>query len=190
MKKPAHSPEQIPMPVEPESEADVKYAAEAEMERERIWNDDKCRQWNGEPLQPWSRERATLLARLVAADVPGGDLSDLPLMRARLADRQANAPDDAAVQALTLEQIVDVMVYLPMAAKLLYLASHQPRDWDHLRGERVGVFLREIETWADEAIPPGEEWKAVHTAVQTLTAHQKMMAMRRPTPGARRHEGN
>ena len=177
-------------PLAPESEDDVKHVAEAERARETTWAEDKERAWNGQPLLPWSRGRESLLARLVAADVPGGDLEDVPLIEGRLERRKEETPESEAVQALTIEGVINVLEYLPMAAKLLYLARHEPQQWDHLRGQHVAAFLRAIETWAETAIEPGQEWLAVRTAVEIKTAHRKMMAMRRPTPGARRHEGN
>lgn len=172
------------------TEPDVKWAARAEAEREKAWQEDGEAEWNGQRLQSWSRARETLLARLVAVDVPGGALEDLAAMQARLDERKAQDPGNDALQAATLEGFVNVMEYLPTAAKVLYLAAHEPQEWDHLRGVRVTVFLRAIEEWAETAIEPGAEWKAVMTAVNITTAHRQMVAMRRPTPGTRNHAGN
>lgn len=147
--------------------------AQAEGEREKVVEEDATRTWHGLPLQPWSEERQRLLDRLTAADIPLPDTS-------------------------TCDDITFYHGMFGWAVKALYLALHEPRDWEPLRPR----LLAHIEAWsAAEHIPAGlderelkafvperlnvpgdtlgEKAAAVNLVVTMVNAHRKIMALRR-----------
>jgi hypothetical protein len=149
-------------------------------EREQAWSEEHS--WQGQALHPWSMGREMLLVRLIESDVPAAELEQIPLISERI---------EKAGGVLKLEEVVEVGLYLPVAAKVLFLATHEPEQWDHLRGRDVSRFLRVIETWAEEeGIPSGEEWPAVHTALALRADYRKMRALRRPGRSVGRDSGN
>jgi len=77
-------------------------------------------QWNGKPLQPFSIGRESIFFELRAA---------------------AGAPRLSAVQH-------EPIAFLGDAMRILFLCSHEPEAWDHLRGQPV-MFLRAVEQWAE-----------------------------------------
>ena len=134
-------------------------AAEA---REAVIAADAARAWHGVPLQPWSQERQCLLDSLVAADVP--------------------LPDPGSVDNFTFYQ-----GYFAFAVKALYLAHHEPRDWERLRGRLLSV----ITAWslADAPDDPGrcnvpcdrieDKVAAVDFVFEMINAYKKVQALRR-----------
>jgi hypothetical protein len=168
----------------PEDPADLRYEQTTAAAREEAYAAASEHRWNDKTLQPWSQERESLLVRLVEADVPASDLEQIPLVRARLQSRlDALRAAGQPAPEMTVEEVLDVQLYLPTAAKLLYLASHEPQQFDHLRGRDAGRFLRAVESWAAEAIQPGQEWPAVLLALEIRTAHHRVRALRRPMAG-------
>lgn len=87
-------------------------------EREKAYT--AVHQWNGQPLKPFSIGRESIFFELRAA---------------------AGAPRLAAV-------IQEPIAFLGDAMRILFLCSHDPENWDHLRGQPV-AFLRAVEKWAE-----------------------------------------
>lgn len=167
---PAHVPATAPGA---QAAAQRALEAAAEKEREKIAEEDACRAWHGIPLKPWSEARQRLLDQLVAADVP--------------------LPDSAVCDNLAFYHGM-----FPMAVKALYLALHEPRDWEPLRPR----LIAHIEAWgAADHIPAGmdeaerkafvperlnvpgdtmqEKADAVNLVMRMLNAHHEVRAMRR-----------
>ena len=140
--------------------------------REAVVQEDADRTWHGVKLKPWSQERHCLLDALCAADVP--------------------LPDPSISPASWYHGM------FPWAMKALYLAHHEPSDWERLRPR----LLSEITRWAfADYVPDGldaEELKnfqptranvpgetlddkaaAVGFVFAMVNAHEKVMAMRR-----------
>jgi len=163
----------------PEEPADA-FAQQQEQVREDAWSTREEHLWNDQPLHAWSRERDALFVRLSEKDEGGYDLAFIPRMIALL---QAQATPQS------IEQTIDPLLYIEQASLVLYLASHQPDAWDHLRGRRP-AFLRAANAWAEIAIQLGQEWQAIHTAVRLITAHRQMIAIRRPSAGSGAASGN
>lgn len=112
---------------------------EAAFEAEHTWS-----VWNGKAkafqpvlLHPYSSGREALFYKLRAAD------GSLPLAR-------------------TLEQLT---TFLSDAIKILWLCSHEPRDWRLLRGD-TALFLEAIDAWADVNVPRSKHVEAVNLALQ------------------------
>lgn len=151
---------------DPSIEASAKMEATAEAERERIVADDAHRTWHGVQLQPWSEERQCLLDALCAADVP--------------------LPD---INACT-----DISFYhgmFPWAVKALYLAHHEPSDWERLRPRLLSVISQWGFADRDPALSPSapvqnvpaetleDKAAAVNFVWTMVNAHQQVMALRR-----------
>lgn len=162
------------LPVAPASGSNHRNEeATAEAAREKVVADDANRTWFGIPLKPWSEERQLLLDRLTAADIP--------------------LPDTSACD--------DVSFYHGMfawAVKALYLALHEPRDWEPLRPRLIshieawgiadhipaGMNEQELKRFVPERqnVPCGtiaEKAAAVNFVANMVNAHHKVMAMRR-----------
>lgn len=168
----------------PDSPEDLEFEAAASRARETVVQEDANRTWHGVQLKPWSQERQCLLDALCAADVP------LP---------------DPSVDAVTFYQGM-----FPWAMKALYLAHHEPADWERLRPR----LLSAIPQWAyADYIPrdldaeerklyqptrtnvPGENLDekiaAVNFVDKMVAAHQNVMALRRvKRMGASADSGN
>ena len=140
--------------------------------REAVVQEDANRAWHGVQLRPWSQERQCLLDALCAADVP------MP---------------DPSVDAVSFYHGM-----FPWAIKALYLALHEPADWERHRPRLLALITQ----WAfADYIPAdleGEERKAfiptrtnvpgetiddkiaaVNFVDKMVSAHQKVMALRR-----------
>lgn len=147
--------------------------AKAEADREKVVDEDANRTWHGELLKPWSEARQRLLDQLTAADVPLPDTS---------------ACDDATFYH----------GFFPWAVKALFLALHEPRDWEPHRPRLLayieawgaaehypaGLSAKELETFKPERLNvPADDItdkaQAVNLAVAMVGAHRKIMAQRR-----------
>lgn len=165
--------------------APLTAAITAESTRERIVAECESHAWKNVSLQPWSYECQTLLARIVACDVPGGDLDDLPRIRQRYDDLQAREPSD-----MQFEDVVDFDLYLPTAAKALYILAVPRSTWFHLRATPMRL-LAAIEAWREENIQPQDVPAACLLAQRILSEHRQLMPMHRPRgKGAHSQEGN
>lgn len=152
--------------------------------REAVVQEDATRTWHGVQLKPWSQERQCLLDALCAADVP------MP---------------DPSVDAVTYYQGL-----FPWAMKVLYLAHHEPADWERQRPRLLALitqwaFADYIPAWLEgeerKAFKPTrcnvpgetieEKIAAVNFADKMVSAHQKVMALRRvKRMGASADSGN
>jgi hypothetical protein len=166
--------------ITPPDETTADFAHQQEQAREEAWSMREEGLWNDQPLKPWSRERDALFVRLTEKDEGGYDLAFIPRMIALL--QSQTSPQ-------RIEQTIDPLLYIEQASLVLYLASHEPEAWDHLRGRR-SAFLRVANAWAEVAIQLGQEWQAIHTAVSLITAHRQMIAIRRPSAGSGAASGN
>ena len=157
----------------PDSPADtVALEQTAAQVRETIVAEDAARTWQGVPLKPWSQERQCLLETLCAADVPQPDISvcnDLNFFHGMF----------------------------PWAVKALYLATHEPSDWERLRPRLLSV----ISQWGfeenEDGTPnvPGDTLEdkaaAVTFVMKMINAHKEVMAVRRVKRiGASHESGN
>jgi|GEM_PF-3669133 len=160
--------------------ASAAVAAQAEASRQEAWHADNEHTWNQAALKPWSRERESLFVRITDLDEASSGLDTVPLIMERLKAKDAS---------MSIEQVLDPHQFIEQAGLVLYLASHEPEEWDSLRG-RPSAFLRAANTWAEKAIPLGGEWPAIHQAVKMRTAHRQMIAIRRPSGHSGGHAGN
>jgi hypothetical protein len=122
-------------------------------ERQKVLDADASRTWRGAVLKPWSAERARLLDALCAADVP--------------------MPDFASVDNIRFYE-----AYFARAVKALYLAHHEPRDWEPHRSRLLSV----IDTWGVEHVPGDdikEKVEAVEFVLEMEMAYQKVRAILR-----------
>lgn len=169
-------------------------SAEAQARREEAWRTRNDWTFQGKPLEPWTMERDSLLARLTEADVPAPRLASINYYEERLRFAREKAEREGTlheIEGLTLEDLVDVMELYPTAGKLLFLAAHKPEEWDHLRGrDRVGRFLRAIAEWAEANIPAADPWPAILLARDIDAKYQLVRAQRRPYHSMRNLVGN
>ena len=171
----------------PAEDADEAFAATAAANRENLYDEVENAAWNGRLLEPFSAGRASLLARLVKADLPCADLDDLPLMDARLEALKTGLTDPeeiAAASSVTLGEVTGhFALYLPTAWKVLFLCSHRPEQFDHLRGS-ASAFLRAIESWAEQNVRPHQYQDACLLAQKLTSAHRSFVVIPRPRPGS------
>jgi hypothetical protein len=118
-------------------------------------------QWNGQTLQPYTSSREVLFEILRGA---------------------TNAPP----LALTCQSID---AFFPDAIRILYLCSHTPDDWRHLRNTPQ-EWQEKIEEWADTAVPLARKGEAVNTAMRVWNrgyANEHIPVARTGrTPGAKK----
>jgi len=158
-------------PDSPEAVTAIEQSAAAA--REAVVQEDANRLWHGVQLKPWSEERQCLLDALCAADVPLPDIGSCS----------------------------DVTFYhgmFPWAVKALYLAHHDPADWERQRPRLLSVisqwgFADHIPAWIEDDgrktfqpertnVPGGtleEKAAAVNFVWDMINAHKQVMAMRR-----------
>ena len=147
----------------------------AALKRETVFRAMHERQWRGVPLQPWSKERDTLFARLVEMDLPGESLDGLPGMVALYEVESAKDPKFSP-----LEQIIDVSLYLSSAAKLLWLALHDEGEILRLR-TRPQLFLSTVDKWSAENITDAEVFDACLLAAKIKNEWKQFRPMYRPS---------
>lgn len=152
----------------------------AAISREKAWQADKEQTWNQKPLEPWTRERESLFIRITELDEATSGLESVPVIIQRLEEKGSK---------LGIEQVINPHQFIEAASLVLFLASHKPEQWDHLRG-RPAAFIRAANEWAEKNIPLGMEWPAIHQAVALRTAHQQMIAIRRPSAHSGGSSGN
>lgn len=141
---------------------DTTTTPEAEFEAARNEAFDACHQWarpdgTAYDLEPFSDGRDFLLWQLVEMD--GG----LDWDALRDAKGQKGNP----------------MLFLHAAAKVLYLCSHQPEEWRHLRRDRA-AFIEAIEEWASRYIPQAKHWEAVALGIKIINESTINQAIPRP----------
>ena len=168
----------------PEFTDDPTAELTASLQREQTYAALGTRTWNDLPLHPWSMARDSLPSRLIALDLPGHDLADLPLIRERYAELCAKNP-----AAPPIESLLDFGLYLGSAAKLLSLAAHAPEDFDALRS-KPARFLREIEDWSVENITPDQTPAACLLAAEIRTAWRQFRPIPRPSRAGSDDSGN
>ena len=171
MKKPSRSKAAPPAAITPPSAEDIVFERQQEALRIADYHAAKENRWNDKLLKPWSRERESLFVRLTDIDEGSAGLDQLPQMITRLAERDKSA---------RIEDLVDAHLFIEQASLVLFLASHEPEQWDHLRG-RPAAFVRAANAWAEQGIPLGQEWPAIHQALALRTQHRSLVAIRRPS---------
>lgn len=169
----------------PDSPEDLKHEKEATVAREAVVQEDANRTWHGVQLRPWSQERQCLLDALCAADVPMPD------------------PGISDNLAWYLGQF-------PWAMKVLYLAHHEPADWERLRPRLLSVITKwafadyipaDLDENERKAFEPSrthvpaetldDKIEAVNFAWKMVKAHEQVMALRRvKRMGASADSGN
>lgn len=153
---------------------EAAYASQQAAQRHQTWHAAGEMLWQGKQLQPWSRERDSLYVRLISLDESAYDLDNIPKIQQRLQE----SGEDGSLQG-----VIDPLHYIEQAALVLYLASHQPEQWDHLRG-KPPLFLRAANEWAETNIPLGQEWPAIHLALQIRTQHRALIPITTPGKGS------
>jgi hypothetical protein len=160
------------------------YAARAERKREEALEFAKSATWNGKALQPWSRERETILSRLEAFDkLPIRPLDELVTLSAYIEEEHENGRG----LDITLERICDLDVYFPSAAKLLFIASHTKDRLCDLR-TNPKRFLLEVDEWAESNIGADQVEAACFAAQKIRYAYQTALALARPNKYSHRTE--
>lgn len=170
MKKTSRS-KAAPAAITPPSAEDIAYEGRQAERRESDYHAAKENRWNNALLKPWSRERESLFIRLTDIDEGSAGLDQLPQMITKLAERDKSA---------RIEDLVDAHLFIEQASLVLFLASHEPEQWDHLRG-RPAAFVRAANAWAEQGIPLGQEWPSIHQALALRTQHRSLVAIRRPS---------
>ena len=153
------------------------HAAAAEAKRNEAWDLSAAPEFGDLILLPWSHERHSLCARLIAADVPAQPLSELARLQGIVS--QTEGLDD-----VPLSRFVDLTPYLPTAEKVLYLASHEPHEFAHVRSS-LARFFGEIAEWAAENITLDQREHACLAAHRIITQHESVLAMHAPRRGGK-----
>ena len=156
---------------------------EAALQRERAYASRHERQWRGVALQPWSRERDSILSRLIEADFPGESLEELLSYR----DRYNTAAGEAEKVGETfprLSEMIDFGLYLPDAAKLLWIASHEAKDIAPWRARMAGLIAH-VEAWSADNIADEEIEEACILAAEIRTGWKAFRPLIRPTRSGR-----
>lgn len=156
------------------------FALAAAEERRQTVLGSESHAWRAISLEPWNAGRQRLFARITALDVPGGNLEDLEQLRVRFDQLKAQEPDST----LTFAEVVNYDLYLPAAAKVLYIAAVPQDQWFHLRAHPARL-LDAIEAWAEENILPEEIEAACDLARRILTEHRKLVPQLRVSGGPR-----
>ena len=149
----------------------------AEVARQAAWDLSAAPEFCDLILLPWSHERHSLAARLIAADVPAQPLSELARLQSIVAQTKGLAD-------VELSRFVDLTPYLPTAEKVLYLASHEPHEFAHVRSS-LARFFGEIAEWAAANIPPDQREQACLAAHRIITQHEAVLAMHAPRRGGK-----
>lgn len=140
--------------------------------------------WHDLTLHPWSRLRSLLYGQLVDIASKSADTLDslanyrlehIEMVESKI-KKLLDANDITATDAATL---IEWQNYLPNAAKLLWLAAHEPQDWQSFRAS-PSAWLREIESWMLDHIATHEAESACRLALQILTAHHELETLPRP----------
>lgn len=138
------------------------------------------RLWRGVSLLPWSKERDSLLTRLIACDLPGDSLADLPRVLEHAAGLRAKLLAQGVKEVPEVDEVIDYGRYLPEAAKLLYLASHEPEAFQSLRA-RPALFISAIEEWSAANIGDDEVAAACVLAAEIRNGWRQFRPMVRPS---------
>ncbi len=176
------------------TEADPQYVARAESLRDRAWTEADGFSWNGKLLHPYSLGRHTLVSSLHRADAPSDDLVDLAGIFERI-DQYREAAKAASQDPLTdadweIAKFTDITAYLPMAIKILWFCSHEPKDWRHLRVSSIGAWLEIIDEWAEANVQANQQTFAVTLAYRLRTDYLRMLTIAPPTSASGRDSGN
>lgn len=150
-------------------------AAAAEVARVEAWDLSAAPEFGELSLLPWSHERHSLCARLVAADVPAQPLSELARLQSFVATTQG-------LTDVSISRYVDLTPYLPTAEKVLYLAAHEPHEFAHVRSS-LSRFFSAVAEWAAENIPLDLREQACLAAHRIITQHEAVLAMHAPRRG-------
>lgn len=157
----------------------ASHVAQAARGRQDAWDMSAAPAFGDLVLHPWSHERHTLAARLIAGDVPGPSLDELQLLHETI---RAND----RLKAVALSVCVDLTPYVATAEKILYLAAHDFHEFSHLRGAGLSRFFSAIAEWSAQVITPDSYEEACITAHRIITQHRACMAI----PQARKGGGS
>ncbi len=104
--------------------------------------------WETYPLEPYSESREGLFHRLCESSVP------LPVVN----------------------ELRNLDAWVPNAVIILYLCSHKPEAWRHLRPD-PGRFMEVIEAWGDVNVPRAKWIEAASLALKIHNAANKTLAI-------------
>ncbi len=147
-------PDEKPVVVAVDDVADEEAAARDEKEREDAYNGVYF--WKGKELLPFTPSKKALWERLCLHDVPMPEMVELGSLQ----------------------------LYMPRAAKLLYLLANGPETYRHLRAN-PGIFIEAIEAWQDANMVVEDDVEAVSLALTISNAASKNIAVPKPTRGGR-----
>lgn len=143
--------------------------------------------WRGQPLK-WTPSRAGLYDFL---RIPAPILQPETLKAIKAAK---DAPDDAAAQ----QHANDLFMrdtggagtgHLRNAQLILWLASHQPKDWASIAHDRPGL-LAKIDNWIDEHLTEDDLQSVVEITNALLTQADSTRAIPRPRAADEDEAGN
>lgn len=145
--------------------------------------------WHELPLK-WTTSRASLFDLL---RVPPPTLSQATLDAMRAARAAEGTPEHEALQqhsdALFEADAGGNTGHYRNATIILWLAAHQPRDWQPLVHDRV-KFLTVIDEWVDDHVGIGEIYDLAEVTNKLLTAADATKAVQRPQHRNPDEEGN
>jgi hypothetical protein len=131
-------------------EAGAEIERAAEERREQAF--DANHEWHGTKLHAWTVGREQLYFRLRAVD--------------------AAVPLHVALQ--------NPESFLGDAIKILYLCSHEPREWRDLLTD-VRAFVEAINVWAEDHVKRDEQSDVIDLANRILTDADSTKAVLRPS---------
>jgi hypothetical protein len=156
----------------------------AAIERDTLghhWRDTALHKWNARreilylALESHLQKNPDMLS---AAENP---LDYLDVLEARLNDALSKRTEpDADTHP---SDLIEWARFMPAAARVLWLAHHEPQDWLHLRADPA-AWLAQIEEWSYDAIGDDVE-AAVRLASLLRTEHRQFITLPRPEKGGR-----
>lgn len=176
------------MPTNPSHQAATSRAAALE-------RDTTGHFWRSTELQKWNAQREILYLALEQHSIKSADLVEgianhldhLTVLEQRIEQLQAQAlaKDGAAASShVNASDLIDWHRFVPAAARVLWLAHHQPLDWQHLRADPA-AWLLSMETWGYEHLGDDLE-AAVRLAHLLRTEHRQFITIPRPEKTATR----
>lgn len=162
-------------------------ALELAAERDRKAAFQSLLTWRGHPLK-WTPSRAGLYDFLrIPAPV-------LQLETLKAIKTAKEAPEDAAAQQLANDLFMRDTGgagtgHLRNAQLILWLASHQPRDWASIAHDRPAL-LAKVDEWIDEHLTENDLHEVVNITNALLTQADATRAIPRPRPADDEESGN
>lgn len=142
--------------------------------------------WRNQPLHKWTARREILYLALEQHSLKSTDfvegianhLDHLTILEQRIQELITSNASTSNPSPADPSSLIDWHRFLPAAARVLWLAHHEPHDWQHLRADPAAWMLQ-IEAWGDEHL--GDELEAaVRLAHLLRTEHRQFITIPRP----------